>query len=85
MRGLIGVQKIEPVFFTTGWGIHTYGVLYPIDVVILDKNNRVVKIRKGLLPNRFFFWNPRHKTVVELPAGTIEKMGISVGSAMKLL
>jgi uncharacterized membrane protein (UPF0127 family) len=83
-KGLIGVQKIEPIFFTTRWGIHTYGVLSPIDVLILDNNHRVVKIRKGFLPNRIFFWNPKYENVVELPAGTIAKKEIAAGSIIEL-
>lgn len=84
MRGLIGADPVYPVYFTTRLGIHTFGVLSPIDVLILDKNNRVVKVRKGLLPNRVFFWNPMYKNVIEMPAGTIVRKHISVGSAMLL-
>jgi uncharacterized membrane protein (UPF0127 family) len=78
-KGLIGADPVYPVFFTTRWGIHTFGVMHPIDVLILDDNNRVVTIRHRIPPNRFFFWNPFYKNVIELPAGEIDKRGIKTG------
>ncbi len=84
MRGLIGASPVYPVYFTTRWGIHTFGVLSPIDVLILDNGLHVVKIRKGLPPNRIFFWLPVYEYVVELPPGEIEKRGIKRGDKIQL-
>jgi uncharacterized membrane protein (UPF0127 family) len=77
--GLIGANPVYPVYFTTRWGIHTFGVLSPIDVLILDTNDCVVAIRQKMKPNRLFFWNPKYDRVVELPLGVIEKMKIILG------
>lgn len=74
-----------PVFFTTRWGIHTFGVRSLIDVLILDKNNRVVVIRHRLPPNRILFWNPIYDRVIELPPGTITKKNIAVGDQIALV
>lgn len=76
--GLIGVKCAYPIFFTTRWGIHTFGVRSPIDVLILDKGNHVVLIRHRLPPNRILFWNPIYNRVIELPPGTIVKRRITV-------
>ncbi len=75
--GLIPYNKPKPLRIKTRFGIHTFGMRYPIDVIILDKNKKVVKIKKSLHPNRVFFWNPRYDTVLELPAGTIQEKNIS--------
>ena len=83
-RGLIGAKKIYPVFFTTRWGIHTFGVLFPIDVLILNDENTVVALRSHLPPNRIFFWNPKYERVVELPAGTIQDKKIELGETITL-
>lgn len=83
-RGLIGADNIYPVMFETHWGIHTFGVRHPIDVLILDTNNQVVRLVHHILPNRVFFWNPKHKVVIELPAGEIEKKGIVLGTLISL-
>jgi uncharacterized protein len=69
--GLTTYKKPQAMIFTTRFGIHTIGMKYPIDVVVLDKNNIVVKIREHLQPNSFFMWHPKYKTVIELPSGTI--------------
>lgn len=82
--GLIGAKRPYPVFFTTRWGIHTFGVRIAIDVLILDSNNHVAVIRHSLPPNRFLFWNPIYNRVIELPPGTIMKRGITVGDQIAL-
>jgi uncharacterized membrane protein (UPF0127 family) len=77
-KGLIGADPAYPVYFTTRWGIHTFGMKSAIDVVILDNNNRVVKLVHSLSPNHIFFWNPKYFRVLELPEGTIGKIGINL-------
>lgn len=82
--GLIGAASICPVYFTTRWGIHTFGVLFPIDILILDNNYHVALLTQ-LRPNNIFMWNPRYKHVIELPAGEISKKNITVGKSIQLL
>lgn len=81
--GLIGKSKPHPLFITTRFGIHTFGVRFPIDVVILNGENKVVTVKQGLKPCRFFFWNIKYDKVLELPFGTIQskkiKPGICIG------
>ena len=82
-KGLIG-SRPEAIVFKTRFGIHTIGVGYAIDVVILDKNHVAQKIKENLLPNHFFFWNPQFDTVIELPRGTIKKNKIKIGQKIDL-
>ncbi|HZE86865.1 MAG TPA: DUF192 domain-containing protein [Methylomirabilota bacterium] len=77
--GLLGAKKAYPVYFTTRFGIHTFFLKFPIDVLVLDKNYIVVKLCEGLLPNRIFFWSPRFDTIIELPSGEIRKRKIKCG------
>lgn len=77
-KGLIGKDNAEPVFFKTRFGIHTFGLKFGIDVLILDKEHKVVKIKKNLPPNHLFFWNPKYDAIIELPAGLVEKTNISL-------
>lgn len=83
--GLIGVNNAYPVYFTTRWGIHTFGLKFPIDVLILDKNFRVVILKPNLQPNRIFYWNPQHFRVLELPDGEIKKKRIKLGNHISLV
>lgn len=61
----MGKKKAETVYLETRWGIHTFFMKFPIDVIVLDDNNQVVKVKKNLRPWRVFFWNPRYYKVVE--------------------
>ncbi|CAN5356257.1 hypothetical protein BH10PAT1_BH10PAT1_5360 [soil metagenome] len=82
--GLIGNKNITPVYFETRFGIHTFGVLEQIDILILNKNNKVVKIKNSLKPNSFFFWNPKYTKVVELKNNEIKKLGITLNNVLIL-
>lgn len=82
--GLIGKDKPEAVMFITRFGIHTLGLKFPIAVIVLDKNNFVVKLSENLKPNRFFVWPIKYDKVLELPAGFIKKNGVKVGSKIGL-
>jgi len=82
--GLIGHKKAEPVLFYTRWGIHTIRLKFPIDVLVLDKDDVVVKLTENLKPNRFFVWPPKYNKVIELPAGFIKKLGIGTGNKINL-
>jgi len=82
-KGLIG-SKPQPILFKTRFGIHTIGVRYPIDVIILDRKNIVQKIKEGLQPNSLFFWNPSFNKVVELPHGTIKDKKLKINQKIAL-
>lgn len=70
--GLIGKDRPENLLIKTRFGIHTFGVKFPIDVVVINKQNKIVTIKQNLKPNRIFFWNPIFNKVLELPFGTVK-------------
>ena len=41
--------------------LHNFFVFYPLEVLILDKNQKVIEIKKKFLP--FTFYNPKTKEV----------------------
>ncbi len=81
--GLIGKSEAKPLIFKTRWGIHTFGLSFPIDVLILDNKNTVVINKKRLSPNKIFLWNPKFDHVLELPEGTIVKTKTSPGDTIQ--
>lgn len=85
VKGLIGEKSRKPIYFQTRFGIHTFGVRFPVDVVILDNKNRVVKLKQNLEPYRLFFWNPIYNQVLELPEGIIKKKNIQLGQQIRLV
>lgn len=68
LRGLIGGSGEYGLIFKTRWGIHTFGMKFTIDVLVLDGESKVVRVRKNMRPNRFFFWNPKYSKVIEIPS-----------------
>lgn len=52
--------------------IHTFFMFQPIDVILLDKNNNIVKTYRSLKPNKIILPKKNVKKVLELPINTIE-------------
>lgn len=82
--GLLNAKKAYPVYFETRWGIHTFGMKFPIDVVILDANNSVVRMKKNLQPNTIYFWLPTYKKVLELPTGWLTQHNVTLGNTISV-
>lgn len=78
MFGLLNPKSPKYLIIRTHFGIHTFFMKYPIDVMLLDKNNRVVQLRENLPPFRLFFYNPQYSTVVEMPKGTLHKYHVCI-------
>ena len=83
-EGLLGAKKPSPIFFKTHFGIHTFFMKFPIDVVILDSKGRVVTMKESLSPNQLFFFNSIHNGVLELPQGVVKKMKIKKNSVIQI-
>jgi hypothetical protein len=83
-RGLLGAESPYGVYFKTHWGIHTFGMKFPIDVIIADRNFRVRKIKKSLGEKKFFFWNPLWGNVFELPEGSVLKAELYESDSLEL-
>lgn len=85
VAGLIGKEKPTSLMIKTHFGIHTFGLKFPIDVLILDNKNKVASLKKNLMPGRIFLWNPIYDKVLELPQGTIDKKKIKINDAVNLI
>ena len=78
----LGLHKkgvTSSIIFNTRFGIHTFFLKKEIDVLILDKDNKVVK-KTTVKPNQIYVWNPKYSRVVELPANSIKQSGIKIGN-----
>lgn len=81
-KGLLGTVKAYPLLLKTRWGIHTFGMCYPIDVIVLNQNNSIMKTKENLTPNKIFLWNPWYDHIVELPAGYIKEKKLKKGEIL---
>jgi len=75
IKGLLGRKKFlkgEALILKPCNSIHTFFMKFPIDVVFLDKNNRVIKTIICLKPFRFTPVYFKANLAIELPCGTIQ-------------
>lgn len=63
--------------------VHTFGMKFPIDVVYLDRKNRVRKVRPAMQPWRISMCLLAH-SVVEFPAGVIKKTKTQRGDLLDM-
>lgn len=86
--GLLGTKKIDAkkvLFIKHCTGIHTIGMKYPIDVVFLDKNDKVSRLYESLKQNRMTRIRMKDHGVLEFPPGTIKKFNIQQGEVFKII
>lgn len=77
--GMLAFKTVRPIYFETRWGVHTFGMKVSIDIAVLNENGIVVVLKKEVRPNKFFFWNPKYKRVLEFPFTD----AISVGDVLE--
>ena len=82
--GLLRYKTPTAMLLKTRFGIHTLDMRYPIDVLILDKQNKVEVMKENLKPNRIFLWNPKYDTILELPSGAIKRTKTQIGDLILL-
>jgi uncharacterized protein len=83
IKGLISL-KPQVIAFKTRFGIHTFFMKFPIDVLVLNKNKKVVFFKENIKPNRIVLWNPRYDLVIELPQGSIKESKTELGDIISL-
>jgi uncharacterized membrane protein (UPF0127 family) len=85
MMGLLGRASLpedEGLLLAPAWSIHTWGMRFPIDVVFIDREERVLRIVEVIRPWRLVsHW--RAHAVVELAAGRARALGLRAGRRLE--
>jgi DNA-binding CsgD family transcriptional regulator/uncharacterized membrane protein (UPF0127 family) len=84
-RGLLGWKDLamgKGLWVKPCKAIHTYFLKFPIDVAYLASDGTVVKTCSHLHPFRFSVGGRRAHSVLELPAGFLERSGLKVGDSV---
>lgn len=84
MRGLLGRSGLEPgtgMLIDAAPSVHMFFMRFPIDVVFLDRERRVVGVRHGLRPWRVAGAR-RAVAALELPAGAAAAAGVDTGDVL---
>src|SRR6478609_12003483 len=86
MRGLLGRSGLEPgsgMLIDSAPSVHMFFMRFPIDVVFIDRDWRVLSVRHELRP-----WRVAGKrgavAALELPAGAAAAAGIEEGDVLAL-
>jgi len=85
-RGLIGhppLSQRQGLLIRPCRWVHTFGMSFPIDVVYLGRDGRVVALSENLVPNRIDRPVLRAQGVVEMAAGAIQRTGLAVGDHLE--
>jgi uncharacterized protein len=86
MRGLLGRSGLEPgtgMLIDAAPSVHMFFMRFPIDVVFLDRDRKVVGVRHGLRPWRVAGAR-RAVAALELPAGAATEAGVEEGDVLVL-
>ena len=83
--GLLGRRSLQPdsgVWIVPANAVHTIGMLFSFDLVLIDQDFKVVGLRELVRPFRIT-WPERHaESVLELPAHTIFKSRTQIGDQL---
>jgi hypothetical protein len=85
--GLMGKTNLAPgdaLLIIPGASIHTFFMRFPIDVLFLDRHDRVVGMRVAMLPNRPYAGARGARYIIELPPETLPPTGTSLGDQLVL-
>jgi uncharacterized membrane protein (UPF0127 family) len=86
--GLMGRRQLDAgcgLLIRPSSGIHTFGMLFSIDVVALDKSLQVLRVWHRLPPFRMTSIHLKTDSILELPAGQICNCRIGVGDQLEFV
>jgi uncharacterized membrane protein (UPF0127 family) len=84
-KGLLGRDGLFPgegLWIKPCEAVHTFCMRFAIDLVYLDRKNRIRKVRSGVRPWRMSACLTAH-SVIELPSGTIQATQTQAGDRLE--
>jgi hypothetical protein len=85
-KGLLGRTGLEPgegLWIVPCEAVHTFAMRFALDLIYLDRNRRVVKVRGNVRPGRVS-GSLRAHSVIELPTGAIAASQTQRGDILDL-
>ena len=87
MVGLLGRRGLDAgagLWIQPSSCVHTVGMAFAIDVVGLDRDLKVIKLWRRLVPYRLTSVSLQLRSVLELPSGTIAQSEIQLGDQLQI-
>ena len=63
--------------------LHMFFVFYPIDVLFLDANRRIVEMKEGFRPFHFYVPRVPSRYVIELTGGKVASSNTVIGDTVE--
>jgi uncharacterized protein len=82
--GLLNPRNPRYLIFNTHFGIHTLFMKKAIDILVLDGNQKIVKIKESLSPYRLYFYHPKYSVVIEMPKGSIRRFELRLNDKISI-
>jgi uncharacterized membrane protein (UPF0127 family) len=88
--GLLGKPKSWPrpgrgLWIIPSHGVHTLGMMFPIDLIFLDDDRAVVHLEEYVKPFRISKVSLRATSVLELPIHSVYSTGTCVGDHLEFI
>ena len=87
MVGLLGKPRLDPgagLLIVPSQAIHTVAMHFAIDVIFLDRDWRVVSVRRAMPPFRMTGLHWKAWCVLELPSGVIGETSTAIGDQLEI-
>jgi len=85
LKGLIGRIRLrldEGLWIVPSSGVHTLGVMFPLDLVYLDEQHKVVHLIEHFPPFRVAPFKSQAASVLQLPTHTIYSSQTQIGDQL---
>lgn len=85
LKGLVGrlqLKSDEGIWVVPSRGVHTFGVLFAVDLIYLDSAYRVIQLRESFGTFRIGPFRMRCSSVLELPTRTIYGSQTQIGDEL---
>src|SRR5688500_2252688 len=84
-RGLLGRDGLDrgsAFVIAPCQGVHTFGMRFPIDIVAVARDGKVVKIRRNVQPRRIVIaWSAF--AIIELASGSVDRSQLVIGDRLR--
>ena len=85
LRGLIGRFRLKPdegIWVVPSQGVHSFGLLFPIDLIYLDENREVIHLVEHFRAFQIGPIKTKAESVLELPTHTIYSSQTQLGDRL---
>ena len=88
LRGMIGRRfedgKLDAMIFPRCNAVHAMWMRIPLDLIFLDKKNKVVGLKNNFRPGGLPVCFRKAQTTIELPVGRVTALNIEIGDHIDL-